>query len=252
MKKKAEEQKKGAPAYMNTYGDMMTLLLTFFVLLFSMSTVDAEKFKALLSGFSGGAGVLEGSDSPDENTNMLGNGVSNYPVIVSEVTSQRAVERENELEKVKQELQAYVSSNQLESKVSVEKNGDEITIRFADMLLFDSGKAAIKPGAVPVLGTIGDKLKSYIADGYNLRCEGHTDNVPINTVQFPTNWELSSARAIAVARFFVEEMDFPKAQVSGEGQGEYRPIASNDTAEGRSKNRRVEIILTKGSSESSN
>lgn len=246
MKRKEDEPKKGAPAYMNTYGDMMTLLLTFFVLLFSMSTVDAAKFKAFVASFDGGIGILDGSESLEENMNILGSGISQFPEEnTTTLDMESAATLEAELKKIEQELTEYTKQYDLSHDVTVEKNGDEVIIRFKDTLLFDTAKASIKAGAIPALDTLGAKLRDYIEKGYFLKFEGHTDNVPINTAQFPSNWELSSARATAVARFYMEEMDFNPASLSIEGMSEYHPIGDNSTAEGRSLNRRVEIKVTK-------
>ena len=123
-------------------------------------------------------------------------------------------------------------------------SGDEIILRFADVLLFDTGKAEIKAGGVPTLSTIGEQLRNYMAEGYILNIEGHTDNIPIKTSQFPSNWYLSSARAIAVASFYIDEMGFDRTKVTCIGCGEFQPVATNDTAEGRAMNRRVEIKLS--------
>lgn len=245
MRKQAQdEQKKGAPAYMNTYGDMMTLLLTFFILLFSMSSVDASKFKAFIDSFSGANGLLEGGEVLLNDTGMLGNGIERFP---QEFTGDPAdyVSSQEAMGGVKEELEQFIYNEKLEYKVGVEQKGDEIILRFEDMLLFDTGKASIKPAAIPILSTVGNKLNTYIQEGYYLKIEGHTDNIPIRTAQFPSNWELSAARAIAVAKCFIEEMNFDPAFVSTEGFGEYKPIGDNSTQEGRAMNRRVEIKLTK-------
>lgn len=233
-RKVQDEPKKGAPTFMNTYGDMMTLLLTFFILLFSMSSIDASKFKAFIDSFSGSTGLLNGLDSI-----VYENGTEVFPQEESVISAL------NEVEQVKSEIKKFIYDKQLDHKVEVEQNGNEIVLTFEDMLLFDTGKADIKPAAIPILSTIGNKLITYLEEGYHLKVEGHTDNVPIKTLQFPSNWELSSSRAIAVAKFFIEEMDFTPAFVSTEGFGEYRPVENNDTPEGRSKNRRVELKLTK-------
>ncbi len=243
MKSKEDEPKKGAPAYMNTYGDMMTLLLTFFVLLFSMSTVDAEKFNALVSSFRNSVSIFEGGQTIKVETNVLENGMTQFPKKEDVFSPEQF--KNAELLKVEADINEYVKSEHMNDTVSVEKNGNVIIIRFADVLLFDTGQAQIKPGAIPTLNLLGLKLGEYIDDGYQLKVEGHTDNQAISTQQFPSNWELSSARAIAVMRFYLEEMDFNPSQISAVGRSEYHPIQSNDTSEGRAKNRRVEIQLTK-------
>lgn len=245
MKKSEDEPKKGAPAYMNTYGDMMTLLLTFFVLLFSMSSLDVAKFKTVIASFEGGTGVLNSGETIQENTSVLGNGIKQFPEKKSGKDGQKDKEKDKELEKMEQNLQKYIKSKKLEEKVAVEKNGDEIILRFDDVLLFDTGKADIKPGAIPVLNTVGIKLNEYLNQGYRIRLEGHTDNIPIKTFQFPSNWELSAARAIAVAKFFTDEMNFETSKISTEGFRDNVPIGNNATPEGRATNRRVEIKISK-------
>lgn len=244
MKRKEDEPKKGAPAYMNTYGDMMTLLLCFFVLLFSMSTVDAEKFQALVSSLNASVGIFDGGQTIKIDMNVLQNGMSQFPSQEVTLSIQETSARQQALTETQEELRGYIKARDLEDKVTLERKGDEIIMRFADVLLFDSGKAEIKAGAVPTLSAIGDQLKTYMEEGYYLNIEGHTDNVPIHNSQFPSNWYLSSARAIAVASFYIDEMGFDRTKVSCIGTGEFKPIASNDTAEGRAKNRRVEIKLS--------
>lgn len=244
MKRKESEPKKGAPAYMNTYGDMMTLLLCFFVLLFSMSTVDAEKFQALSSSFTASVGIFNSGSTLALETNVLQNGMSQFPVHEVTLSIQEAADRQQALIDAQEELSGYVKDKNLEGKITVEKRGDVIIMRFADILLFDTGKASIKAGAVPALSAIGEQLKAYMEQGYTLSIEGHTDNVPIQTSQFPSNWYLSSARAIAVASFYIDEIGFDRTKVNCIGYGEFQPVASNDTAEGRAMNRRVEIKLS--------
>lgn len=249
MRRKPEEEApKGSPAWMSTYGDMVTLLLTFFVLLFSMSTIDVAKYKAFISAFDGGSGILEG-DSNIENQVLLGNGMNQYPeldklIINSANDDPNEQYKSKKLEEMAADIKQYLATHQLEQKVEVSNNGEYISLKFDDVLLFDTGKADLKPGAVPVLDKLGIKLEEYLAMG-NLRLsfEGHTDNVPIRTTQFPSNWELSAARAIAVAKFYIEEMGFNPGQISTEGFGQHVPVASNDTAEGRTANRRVEIKI---------
>lgn len=244
MKKKEDEPKKGAPAYMNTYGDMMTLLLCFFVLLFSMSTVDAAKFQQLVSSFHAQVSIFDGGQTINNTSTVMQNGMSQMPIKETTFSIQESLQEEQTLSQAEKDLSHYVEEQSMSERVDVEKQGDEIVIRFKDGVLFASGEAQIKAGAVQTLELLGNKLKDYIADGYTLSIEGHTDNNPISNAKFPSNWELSSARAIAVMRFYDEEMDFDGSNIACVGWGEYHPITSNDTAEGRAMNRRVEIKLT--------
>ena len=173
-----------------------------------MSTVDAEKFKALVSSFNSSVSIFDGGQTIRIDNNVLENGMSQFPVQETQFSVQQAYQKEQETTKAEQDIKAYIEAKEIDDKVTVQKSGDTIVIRFADILLFDTGKADIKPGAIPSLNLVGEKLRQYINEGYHLRVEGHTDNQPINTAQFPSNWELSSARAIAVMRFYLEEMDF--------------------------------------------
>lgn len=247
-KRKAEEEsKRGAPAWMNTYGDMMTLLLTFFVLLFSMSEVDTNRFEAFTDSFhigNGGNGVLNPGQLvvPSDNALEEDNKESSDSDYNLEKDYTKAIE---EAKMVAEDLKSFISTNKLDTEVKVEQFESEVILRFNDLLLFDSGKASIKTAGVPVLSSMGDKISTYFEKGYRIRLEGHTDNIPIQNAQFPSNWELSAARAIAVAKFYINQMGFDPAKISTEGFGEHKPIASNDTAQGRSENRRVEIKLVK-------
>lgn len=246
MRKKQEEVvvAPGAPAYMNTYGDMMTLLLTFFVLLFAMSTVDVQKYKAFASAFDGGAGVLQ-SDIDVNSGILIGDGMTQLPGLENTVLDgQEEQEKAKRLREMEAEIKEHLGKYDILQEVETSNNGDYITIKFDDILLFDLGKARLKPEAMDVLDKVGILLEQYLADPeIKLAFEGHTDNMPINTAQFPSNWELSAARAIAVAKFYIVEKDFNPSKISTEGLGEYAPIKPNDTVEGRATNRRVEIKI---------
>ena len=235
--KQEEEVKRGAPAYMNTYGDMMTLLLVFFVLLFSMSTIDVAKYKAFVGSFDGGSGVLDGEQNLD-NQILLGNSMNQFPELGQEQVNSANDRLEDQykseqMQQMEKEIKDYLRINDLDKKIEVGNNGEYISIKFDDILLFDTGKANLKPGAIPVLDKIGIMLAGYLeSPELRLGFEGHTDNIPINTAQFPSNWELSAARAIAVAKFYIEEMNFNPGQISTEGFGEQVPIEPNDTPQG--------------------
>lgn len=244
MKKKEDIPKKGAPAYMNTYGDMMTLLLCFFVLLFSMSNIDAQKFQQLVSSFHAQVSIFDGGQTINNTSTAMQNGMSQMPIQETTFSIQDALEESKALQEVEEDISSYVKSNKMDQSIDVEQEGNTVVIRYLDGVLFDSGKAQIKAGAVPTLSMMGEKVKSYMDQGYILGIEGHTDNRPIATAQFPSNWELSSYRSIAVMRFYLDQMDFDLSKITCAAWADQHPIASNDTPEGRATNRRVELKLS--------
>lgn len=249
-KQKQEEAKKGAPAWMATFSDLMTLLLCFFVLLFGMSSLDTSKFQAFINSFQGSMGILDGADVLMNTAGMLGSGIDSQPeeITISDIEIENIEQYEaiqEEMENVKDALEEFLESQGLENKVTVEQDGEEVVLTFEDFMLFDSGQALIKQDALDVLSTIGAELNKYLGEGYVGRAEGHTDNIPINSTIFPSNWELSASRAIAVAKYLINNADIAPASLSAEGFGEFYPIATNDTPEGRAANRRVEIKIIK-------
>lgn len=250
-KRKSSSVPQGAPAWMNTYGDMVTLLLTFFVLLFSFSTVDANKMKQFLASFSNNIGILDGGLSLPE-----GEKLGDLPTDGDNVN--RLADTENIEQELAAEMQSienfmalyqkilqYVEERDLQTKVEVTGGTNEIRISFLDNVLFDSAKADLKPEASSLLAQISEALTAYQDDIQLIRVEGHTDNLPIRTPQFPTNWELSTARATNVTRFFVEKAGINPMSMAAAGYSEYHPVADNSTPEGRGRNRRVEIYLTR-------
>lgn len=242
-KKSQGDGKKGSPEWMSTYGDMVTLLLTFFILLFSMSTIDIAKFKAIVSSFNGSISFFDGGATYGEG-NLMGNGISQFPdleKILQETDKELKKKSYDDLKQIASEMQTYFEQNHLMDKIDIEIQEQFVKLNFIDSILFDSGRAALKPEALEILNQLGDELLKYPAN--DIKIEGHTDNVPISTPQFPSNWELSAARAISVARFYTDQKGFTPQRLSAEGFGEYRPVTSNDTSEGRAKNRRVEIKI---------
>ncbi len=257
FQRKPEEPKKGAPEYMNTYGDMVTLLLCFFVLLYSMSSLDAAKFNAMAAALSGNVVSMLQSGSAEGIMDMLGSGIMDMPAIQKTGPStDKAEEDPNKMEnnpaaaetveKIQAELaqmasdfKTYFAENQMNESISTEVFENYIRITITDNILFDRGRANLRPEVIPVLDAISAELVNYIEN--DIKIEGHSDTDPINSPQFKSNWWLSAARAITVAEYFVNEKGLDPARVSAEGMGEFRPIAPNDTEENKAKNRRVEI-----------
>jgi chemotaxis protein MotB len=220
--------------WLTTYSDMVTLLLAFFVLLFSFSEIDAQKFRSIMSSFDGGTGALNNGTTLelDENLEPLEDTL------------------ENELESLKDLLEEYAESIGLGSEIvlSIEERG--LVIRFMDKVLFDSGRANLRPESIEILSSIAEVLNKEEFSNRLIKVEGHTDTVPTgNLSEFPTNWELSSTRATNVLRFLVEEKGIDGSRISSSGYSYYRPIAPNDTAENKQKNRRVDIVILRSSFE---
>ncbi len=239
-KRKEEAPPAGAPAWMSTYGDMVTLLLCFFVLLFAMSTIDVAKFQALVASAQGTPTIIEGG-ARDSIADLLGSGIMEMPRIDTSINQSRekAKQAQEELKQMASQFKTYFAQNQQASQIEVKVADESIIISFPDGILFDLGKAQLRPEALAVLDIVAGEIGNYPDN--DVVIEGHTDNLPINTVQFPSNWDLSSARAISVGKYFINQKGIDPARISAVGRGEYQPLDTNTTPEGRARNRRVEI-----------
>ncbi len=232
----AQGDQPATSPWLVTYSDVVTLLLCFFVLLFAFSEVDVQRFRAILSAFQASLGVLDGGRTitdarPDEM------GASQFDL--RDVEFYRP-QLEAQLRAVYTMVQDFLTDRGLSGSVQVEMTERGVTVRFADFVLFDLGKADLKPEAIRTLDAVSSLLKEVPNP---IRIEGHTDNWPINTERFPSNWELSTARATNVLRYLVEQHGLDPERVSAAGYGEYRPLAPNDTEANRARNRRVDIVL---------
>ncbi len=222
-----EARAPSSPAWMVTYGDIMTLLLTFFVLLLSYSTIREEAFRRALASFQEALGIL-----PNERSMIR---FEQIPAVRMSPPIPPAHE-------IVKRIRNSVNLAGLQGKVNVREDREGIRITIQSPILFDSGKAELREEALPVLEELIKVLRESPND---VVIEGHTDNVPINTPEFPSNWELSTARAISVTKYFFERGDLEPRRFNVAGYGEYHPVSTNETAEGRQENRRVEILLKK-------
>ncbi len=229
-KRRRREEETVASNWLTTYSDMITLLLCFFVLLFAFSEVDAQKFRSIMSSFRGGTGVLNSGSSLD----------------MMDFEIEYMDEGDRELEELRELLEEYAGENGLGPEIilNVEERG--LVIRFMDKVLFDSGKADLKPEAKEILDTIAEVLNREEFKDKLIKVEGHTDTDPIvYSTTFPTNWELSAIRATNVLRYLVEENGIDGNRISSSGYSYHRPIAPNDTPENKQMNRRVDIVILK-------
>lgn len=234
MKKRRNKSSSGSANWLATYADLVTLLLCFFVLLFSFSTVDAKKFQEIMNSFQGSTGVLEGGKTLDE---------INYDNPESE--DEELTEENEELEEIKQYLEKYTAENNLNDKIVIQYNERGLMIRTMDNVFFDSGKADIKSDSKKILIFIGNLLNKQELKEKQIKVEGHTDNVVMNSEEFPSNWELSVIRATNVLRLFVEEIGISSDRISASGYGPNKPVVANDSEANKAKNRRVDIIILK-------
>ena len=227
-----EEEEEGAPAWVVTFGDLMSLLLCFFVLLLSFSEMDRNKYRVVSGSVKNAFGIQRKKpifESP-KGSKMISKEFDQAIVLtrIEDVVKPIIKELEEEFE----EFSGFVE---------VEVNENQVTIRMMGEATFDTGKADLRSNFLPLLKEIGEVLSRTREE---IIVAGHTDNVPLVGGPFGSNLGLSMARAGAVAEFLLNSSAIDPRQLSTMGFGEYRPLASNDTAAGRQKNRRVEIIVT--------
>ncbi|HEX9745099.1 MAG TPA: flagellar motor protein MotB [bacterium] len=227
--KKKEGGTLGAPLWMITYGDMMTLLLCFFILLFSFSTLDIVKFRDVIIELQGALGVLSGGPM-----------VLNLGDIPAKQITQNYSSSVSSMNQIQEAVEEKVEKANMEDKIETVINERGLMIRFTDTALFDLGKSELKPDIMPILALISEEIAEI---GNPVRVEGHTDPTPINTPEFPSNWELSVARATAVVHWLIEEGGVQPDRLQAAGYAFYNPVVPNNTAENRARNRRVDVII---------
>ena len=245
--------------WLNTFADLMNLLLCFFVLLFAASNVDSAKYKAISDSMSKGIGIFSGINTPiinndDGNNISYGTNDGGYNdsfIPKTENSSEELTDVEKQLHQRNKEqtMEMFEDINNLAEKYDIESDITIVTdsnyryvkISISGSILFDSGKAEIKNEAIPLFNKLGDVLQSY--KNFHIELEGHTDNRPMRSNAYPDNNWLSSARALNAATYLINEKGMSPDTLSWSGRGEYDPVASNSSEEGRAKNRRVEIKI---------
>jgi chemotaxis protein MotB len=218
----------GGARWLVSYADFVTLMFGFFLILWASATQDPVKFSELALAFQRAFnnGQMIGQQGTGE---IIGEGGRMGQIMISPF--QRISETAGEV----------INQMGLTDEVSVGMRKDGLVVSLSGSLLFDSGKADLRPEAADVLSRLSNLLEP--TDG-KIKIEGHTDNIPFATKEMPSNWELSANRAAAVLRYFTETVGLPPERFEAAGFADVRPIASNDTREGRAKNRRVEIVLS--------
>ena len=273
-----EESTPGAPLWMATFADLMSLLVCFFVLIISMSEIDVIRYKKVAGSMKDAFGVqqdivtydipkgtsiiaLEFSpgkpeptvrkiiqqDTVDPTRPSLKIGNPDNPIEVQPETLQKLLEEEEERQEQRQQTEAdaavlteLLEEEINEGKIDVETDGPTIIIKIRERGSFTSGSADLDPGFLPTLDTIGTALGEISGE---IVVEGHTDNIPINSVKFPSNFALSAGRAVSVTSVFLNDPNISMDRLSLRGYGEVRPEDTNATRAGRARNRRVEIKI---------
>ncbi|MCF4113985.1 MULTISPECIES: OmpA/MotB family protein [Dethiosulfovibrio] len=231
-RKKRRKEEKGGAGWLATYGDMVTLLLTFFVLLFAFSSIDVEKFKKMMVSFQGALGVLDGGKSLQEDPLPYG-GSSGYDAGEERRQTQSTFQ-------VDRELRSFLKDQEMEQDVSVIVDQRGVTVSLSDQLLFPLGGVDIRPEGKRLLAKLGEFLKGRIPA---LAVEGHTDDRPLRGGPYRDNWGLSAIRAAIVASYLVDAAGISPSIVQAVGYGPFRPVVPNDSDENRSRNRRVDLVI---------
>ncbi|MEK4848852.1 flagellar motor protein MotB [Paenibacillus sp. FSL H7-0756] len=245
-----EHEEHADESWLLPYSDLMTLLVALFLVMYAMSATDAVKFQQMAEAFnsalSGGGGVLEyRSDSPtntqlDQGKQDKMNSVIAKNTGTSDLSKLRAKEQED-LEKLKKQFDQYIKNNGMTDLLSTKLNQSQLMITISDNALFASGQAVVKDESRQLAKSISNMLQQF--PDYEVLVQGHTDNIPISNSMYSSNWDLSVARALQFMKILLLNPNLDPTKFSPTGSGEYHPIASNATAAGRAKNRRVEVSI---------
>jgi len=228
-KQKCPDCPAGSPAWMATFSDMTTLLLTFFILLISMANFDPVKIANLMESMQGAFGIMETFPT-----------IPIHPIVdIPKKTGDEQKKKQSlkDAEKIK----TVIKDKKLDEAVKVEVTEKGIAIMLRDPVGFASGSADLKDQGKEILKDISDVIKNN--PSLKVRVEGHTDDVPIHSNRYISNWELSSARSLSVVQLLSTQTGIQPQNMSAVGYGEYRPIVPNNSPESRAKNRRIQIFV---------
>ncbi|MGN7470710.1 flagellar motor protein MotB [Brevibacillus sp. SAFN-007a] len=250
-KRHAQHEEHMDESWLIPYADLLTLLLALFIVLFASSEMDAKKFDQMVRSFNvalnGGVGVLDQPSPVPLDPNMMqqtihkGAQEAERQKTEEEKKLEEAIRKETEdLKKLQTQLEGYIQQNQLQDKLQTKLTEEGLLITILDNALFDSGSAVLKPEARKLASEMAAML---VPHPKKVTVTGHTDNVPIHRPEFPSNWDLSAKRSVNFLKVLLENKNLDPTKFSATGMGEYHPVAPNTTAEGRAKNRRVEVAI---------
>jgi chemotaxis protein MotB len=220
----------GAPAWMTTFADMMSLLLTFFVLLLSFATMDIVKFRDAMGSINGALGFMQSQSAIFQHSPNAAFVEKQAPSAVPQSKSKILVK----------DLEEFIIQNKLQEDAETEESERGVILRIRGRMFFQPHMAELKHESQPVFEKISELMKKFPG---SLSIEGHTDNIPIREGEFSSKWELSAARAYSSLKFLQEKEAVDSRRIRIAGLGDIHPLAPNDTPEGRAKNSRVEFIF---------
>lgn len=249
-RKQQHEKEPNHERWLVSYADFITLLFAVFVTLYAMSQTDKKKAEAVLESMRESFGYSTTSAGAKPTVIDAGS-MSVIPSIhrlTQAPTRGKSRGGEKDFRSTKASIEAYLAKVGAQGKVSVAVTQRGLVVSLKEAGFFDSGSAVLKQDSYALLKDVVSSLTSY---SNAVRVEGHTDNMPISSAAFPSNWELSTARATNLLQYLTKQNDFDPTRICAAGYGEYRPVADNSIEEGRSKNRRVDIVLLSEQGETS-
>ncbi len=235
MRARGVRARVGHDRWLVSYADFITLLFAFFVVLYAFARADQKKQVQVAQAVNTALNSMGGLTNPNQQANAAA-----QPAKATGEELLSPMQVKYDLSRIQHDLSLALAKEISNKTVALEMGRDGLVISLREAGFFDSGSATPKPETLETLRTIAARLS---ATPYDLRVEGHTDNVPIHTTQFDSNWELSAARATHIARLFLEMKSIPPDRISAAGYGEFHPVATNDTVAGRAENRRVDLVV---------
>ncbi|MEX5214373.1 MAG: OmpA family protein [Nitrospiraceae bacterium] len=232
MSKRKHEEHENHERWLVSYADFITLLFAFFVVMYSVSSVNEGKFRVVSESIQAALKPVVSTPVSDKVFEMGAHKSSLVPVLHQKPILVR---------KIQEVLSSRSRDVHFIKHVTIADTDEGVLITIADSMMFESGQAELRPEALPLLEALAEVLIDQAPK--EVRVQGHTDNVPIQSTQFPSNWELSTARASSVVRALSEVYGVPTAGLSASGFAEYKPLTNNTTPEDRAKNRRVELLI---------
>lgn len=244
-KKKHHHEEHMDESWLIPYADLLTLLLALFIVLFASSSVDAQKFQAMSQAFNqiftGGSGVMDyPTPVPESDLGDHKKKDEQKPLTVDEVEEAKKKDRK-ELEDLQKKVNNYIAANELQKQFATELTSEGLLLTIRDNVLFQSGSAVVASKDQGVAQELSGLLE--MDSPRSVIISGHTDDIPISNARYESNWELSVMRAVNFMKIILKNTNLDPRWFSAKGFGEFKPVASNDTIEGRAKNRRVEVLI---------